>query len=128
MDVFEIPSLEVFDNDWELLQKFLKRRNYPYYSIGGNLFLKNLSIPSLHNLVAVYGHLSLDRTKIDSLGCLRLVEGYVSLIGCSVKDLGELKYVGGNLFLSENTPLKDYTSSKEIYSKIYVGGTIFYML
>jgi hypothetical protein len=55
--VLRIPSLKLFSGDWDLLQKFLKHRGNPPYSIGGNLNLRHTEIESLGNLTSVGGSL-----------------------------------------------------------------------
>ena len=101
--ILKIPSLSYFNNDWELLQKFLENRGYPPYSISGNLNLSN--------------------TSIESLGNLRRVEGFLNLNNSSIQSLGNLEYVGGDLYL-KYTPLSETTSEDEIRSKINVEGNI----
>ena len=57
--VLQIPSLEYFNNDWDLLQKYLKSKGNPLYSIDGSLNLFGTSIESLGNLTSVCGDLDL---------------------------------------------------------------------
>ena len=63
--VLRIPSFKFFDNDWDLLQKFLERNGNPPYSIGGDLFLEGTSIESLGNLTSVGGNLDLEGTPLS---------------------------------------------------------------
>ena len=65
--VLRIPSMRFFDNDWDLLQKFLKSKGDPPYSLGGNLDLRETQIKSLGNLQFVGGDLNLVGTSIKSL-------------------------------------------------------------
>ena len=102
-EVLHIPSLDVF-GDWETLQKFLERRGYPLYSIGGNFNLYGTKIESLGNLTSVGGYLDLDRTNIESLG--------------------NLTSVGGDLDLSR-TPLSKKYTIEEIRNMVKVGGDIY---
>jgi len=54
--ILVIPSLKYFNNDWEMLQRFLQLKGNPLYSIGGNLYLRNTPIESLGNLTSVGGN------------------------------------------------------------------------
>jgi hypothetical protein len=102
--VLRIPSFKFFDNDWDLLQKFLERNGNQPYSIGGDLFLEGTSIESLGNLTSVGGYMDLSHTDIQSLG--------------------NLKSVGGNLFL-RGTPLSKIYTKEQIRQMVNVGGEIF---
>ena len=77
--ILKIPSLEIFNNDWFLLQKFLEKKGNPPYSIGGDLDLRFTSIKSLGNLQSVGGYLDLRYKPIESLGNLQSVGGYLDL-------------------------------------------------
>jgi len=103
-EVLHIPSLKFFNDDWDLLQKFLESKGNPPYSIGGNLNLNDLPIKSLGNLISVGGHLNLFRTSIQSLG--------------------NLTSVGGYLYLSD-TPLSKKYTEKEIRQMVDVNGKIY---
>jgi hypothetical protein len=103
--VLHIPSLKFFNDDWNLLQKFLNRRGNPPYTIGGNLYLYGALIKSLGNLISVRGDLALSDTAIKSLGNLTSVGGDLYLEGTQIESLGNLISVGGNLDL-EGTPIK----------------------
>jgi hypothetical protein len=142
-NVLELPSLDYF-GDWETLQKFLKKRGYPPYSINGNLDLREIDIESLGNLmsvggdldlfgsdikslgnlVSVGGYLDLTRTNIESLGNLQYVGGFLYLRGTNIESLGNLVSVGGFLDLRETQLSKKY-SKKEIKNMINVVGDIY---
>ena len=77
--VLELPSLAYFNNDWDFLQEYLKRKGNPKYSIMGNLDLVGTSIKSLGNLTSVGGDLNLYDSSIKSLGNLTSVGGYLYL-------------------------------------------------
>ena len=64
-EILHIPSLDLF-GDWETLQKFLERRGYPLYSIGGNFNLYGTKIESLGNLTSVGGYLDLEGTPFSN--------------------------------------------------------------
>jgi hypothetical protein len=140
--VLHIPSLKVFGNDWDQLQKFLKSKGNPQYSIGGDLDLYgapiktlgnlisvggdldllNTSIESLGNLTSVGGYFDLRRTPIESLGNLHSVGGWLSLEKSSIKSLGNLTLVGGTLDLRD-TPLSEKYTEEEIRQMVNVGGS-----
>jgi len=65
--VLRIPSFKFFNNDWDLLQKFLERNGNPPYSIGGDLDLYNKPIESLGNLTSVGGNVFLRRTPLSNM-------------------------------------------------------------
>jgi hypothetical protein len=99
--ILKIPSLKFFNNDWDLLQKFLESQGNPRYSIGGNLDLRDSDVKSLGNLVRVEGDLNLtDCKNLVSLGDLEYVGDFLDLRGTDIKTLGNLEYVGGGLGLS----------------------------
>ena len=142
--VLQIPSLEYFNNDWDLLEKYLKSKGNPLYSIGGDLdlretpieslgnltsvggylFLKETSVESLGNLISVGGDLHLRGTPIESLENLTSVGGGIYLMKTPIKSLGNLTSVGGTLDLRE-TPLSKMYDSDEIRKMVKVGGDLY---
>jgi len=144
--LLKIPSLKFFNNDWNILQKFLESQGYPRYSIGGDLDLREMDIESLENLVRVEGDLNLfdcknlqsignleyvggdlnlRRTDIETLGNLEYVGGDLELYHClRLKSLGDLEYVGGDLDLND-TPIRIKYRWEEIRNMVEVGGYIF---
>jgi hypothetical protein len=122
--VLHIPSLKVFGGNWDELQKFLKLKGNPPYSIGGNLYLEDSSIEFLGNLISVEGDLYLYNTPIKSLGNLQSVGDDLDLQGTSIKSLGNLISVGGDLDL-HGTPLSMMYTKEQIGQMVYVGGKIF---
>jgi len=102
-DILRIP-FAVFDNNWEVLQKFLEKRGNPPYEITDNLVLWRSEIEDLGNLISVGGSLDLDETKIESFG--------------------NLTSVGDDLYLTD-TPLSEKYSEQEIRSMVEVGGWIY---
>ena len=142
-EILNIP-FHVFNNDWDLLQKFLNRRGNPPYKISGDLDLFESEVESLENLISVGGNLDLEKTLIKSLGNLTSVGGNLYLNGApikflenlisvggdlilfetQIKSLGNLRSVGGDLDL-ENTPMSITHTEKDIRDKINVGGDIF---
>ena len=63
--ILKLPSMEFFNKDWFLLQKFLEKKGNPPYSIGGDLDLRRTPIESLGNLISVGGVLNLYDTPIS---------------------------------------------------------------
>jgi hypothetical protein len=122
--VLHIPSLKVFGGNWDELQKFLKLKGNPPYSIGGNLYLEDSSIEFLGNLISVEGDLYLYNTPIKSLGNLQSVGDDLDLQGTSIKSLGNLISVGGDLDL-HGTPLSMMYTKEQIGQMVYVGGNIY---
>jgi hypothetical protein len=103
--VLHIPSLKVFGDDWDQLQKFLESKGNPPYSIGGDLDLEGTSIESLGNLQSVGGDLDLRGTSIESLGNLQSVGRDLNLYETPIESLGNLQSVGGDLDLYD-TPIE----------------------
>lgn len=89
-----------FNNNWNLLQKFLnKRNNPPYILIGTPLLDQKNDIESLGSLVEVIGSLTLSQSSISDFGKLRYVSGNLSISYCeNLKSLGNLTSVGESIF------------------------------
>ena len=120
--ILKIPGIRYFNNDWNLLQKFLESQGYPRYSIGGNLDLfRRDDIESLGNLVRVEGDLNLNVSwGLRSLGNLEYVGGVLDLFNNKyLESLGDLKYVGDSMFISETPLSKNYTT-KQIKNTVNV--------
>ena len=62
--VLRVP-FAVFNNDWDVLQKFLERRGNPPYEITDDLNLYKSNIKSLGNLTSVGGYLDLRDTPLS---------------------------------------------------------------
>ena len=121
--VLEIPDLRIFGKNreiaWNRLQKFLKSKGNPPYSIDGDLYLAETPIESLGNLVSVGGVLYLEETPIKSLGNLQSVGENLYLRVTRIKSLGNLQSVGGDLDLRE-TPISKNYSEQEISQMVNV--------
>ena len=113
--LLKIPSLKFFNNDWNVLQKFLESQGYPRYSISGNLLLSRSKIETLGNLVRVEGNLNLYYSDVKSLGDLEYVGGWVDLTLSNTESLGNLEYVGNHLNISR-------TNIESLGNLEYVGG------
>ena len=121
-EILHIPSFEVFDEDWDTLQKFLERRGNPLFSIEGDLDLSYSDIESLGNLTSVGGYLSLIDSNIRDLGNLTSVGKTLFLTRCSnLTSLGNLTSVGGDLVLAK-TPISKKYSRDEIRDMVGIGG------
>ena len=142
--VLHIPSMKIFDNNWNLLQKFLERKGYPLYTIGGDLNLYGSKIKSLGNLQSVGGNLDLYGTKIKSLGSLQSVGGNLKLYDSNIESLGNLQSVGGYFYLEgtkiqslgnlqsvggdlnlRDAPISERYSEEEIRQMVQVDGYIY---
>jgi hypothetical protein len=116
--LLKIPGFRFFNNDWDLLQKFLESQGNPRYSIGGDLDLGESDIESLGNLVRVEGDLNLyNCLKLQSLGNLEYVGGDLDLSISNIESLGNLKYVDGNLDLY-GTDIKSLGNLKYVYGNL----------
>jgi hypothetical protein len=119
--LLKIPGLKFFNNDWNVLQKFLESQGNPRYSIGGNLDLfRRDDIESLGNLVRVEGDLNLNVSwGLRSLGNLEYVGGVLDLFNNKyLESLGDLKYVGGTLRADYGSNITSLDNLK------YVGGNL----
>ena len=97
--LLKIPGFRFFNNDWNILQKFLESQGNPRYSIG-DLSLSETKIETLGNLVRVEGDLDLESCQnLESLGNLEYVGGWLDLKGTDIETLGNLNYVGDTLDL-----------------------------
>ena len=140
--ILRIPTLSLFDNDWDLLQRYMEKKGNPKYSIEGDLDLRGTAIESLGSLQSVGGDLDLYETPIESLENLQSVGGYLSLYGTPIKSLGNLQSVGGNLNLYgtpieslgnlqsvggglnlERTQIKSLGNLQSVGGYLYLGGT-----
>ena len=117
-------DFDVFNNDWDVLQRFLERRGNPPYEIIGNLDLYESNIESLGNLQSVGGYLDLRLSKIESLGNLQSVGGDLDLFNTNIESLGNLQSVDGYLKL-KYTPLSEKTTEEEIRNQVEVDGNIY---
>jgi len=117
--ILRVPFV-VFDNDWDVLQRFLERRGNPPYEITDDLDLSETRIESLGNLTSVGGYLDLYGVNIEDLGNLTSVGGNMYLGGSKIKTLGNLTSVGGKLDLlgAEIESLGNLTSVGE-YLNLY---------
>ena len=141
--VLRVP-FAVFNNDWDVLQKFLERRGNPPYEITDDLNLYKSNIKSLGNLISAGGYLDLYKSEIKSLGNLTSVGGYLDLINSKIESLGNLTSVGGDLNLYgskieslgnltsvggyldlKDTPLSKKYTEEEIRSMVEVGGKVY---
>ena len=128
--VLHIPDLKIFDNDWDVLQRFLESKGYPLYSLGGNLNLVGLEVESLGNLVSVQHDLYAYDTPLKSLGKLTSVGGLMDLSNTPIESLGNLSFVGGSLVLSGTSLRNDSyplnLNSLQIRQTVDVQGSILF--
>ena len=122
--ILKIPGFRFFNNDWNILQKFLESQGNTKCSMVGDMDLRNTDIKSLGNLVRVEGELNLMSCKnLVSLGGLEYVGGDLSLYFCqNLETLGNLNYVGESLYLDA-----DYIKTLESLGDLqYVGGRLYW--
>lgn len=100
---FHVPDMAFFNNDWFLLQKFLKKEGNPYFSIEGDLNLSGQTeIESLGKLQYISGNLILTDTNISKLDHLFFVGGDLYINGITkIESFGELSYVGTFIFVDK---------------------------
>ena len=128
--VLHIPDIKIFDNDWDALQRFLKSKGNPLYSLGGNLNLVGLNVESLGNLVSVQDDLYAYDTPLKSLGKLTSVGGLMDLSNTPIEYLVNLSFVGGSLVLSGTSLRNDSyplnLNSLQIRQTVDVQGSILF--
>jgi hypothetical protein len=128
--VLYIPDIKIFDNDWDVLQRFLESKGNPLYSLGGNLNLVGLEVESLGNLVSVQDDLYAYDTPLKSLGKLTSVGGLMDLSNTPIESLGNLSFVGGSLVLSGTSLRNDSyplnLNSLQIRQTVDVQGSILF--
>ena len=120
--IIRIPTLSLFDNDWDLLQRYMEKKGNPKYSIEGDLYLLGTPIKSLGNLQFVGGDLNLRGTPIKSLGNLQSVGGNLNLERTPIESLGNLQSVDGNLNLYE-TPIESLGNLQSVGGYLKLRGT-----
>jgi hypothetical protein len=113
---------DIFNNDWNILQKFLERRGNPPYKLSGDLNLFGVPIESLGSLISVGGDLNLYKSKIESLGSLTSVGGDLDLRHSQIKSLGNLTSVGSDLNLNK-TPIKSLGNLTSVGDNLYLRNT-----
>lgn len=121
-------TFSAFGNDWNVLQKFIEKRNHPLYILTGNLDLSGKNdIETLGSLFQVRGDLDLNNSSIKSLGKLNYVVGYLNLQSTPIESIGNLTYVGDDLYL-RYTPISinsDLNTKKDISNQVLVLGQIY---
>lgn len=115
-------NFSVFDNNWEILQKFLERRGNPPYMITDDLDLSESDVKSLGNLTSVGGWLDLNNTDIKSLGNLTSVGGTFNWGHCNIKSLDNLTSVGGD-FVLYHSKIEDLGNLTSVGGNVYLSST-----
>jgi hypothetical protein len=77
--VLNIPSFSFFNNDWELLLKYVESRGNPPFHVEGDLNLDTGEYVDLGTLVSVGGDLDLSNTEIYSLENIVKVGGTLKI-------------------------------------------------
>jgi len=136
-EIFSLPPLAVFDNNYQTVLEFMDTLGNPKFKIAGNVYLSNSNINSLGNLVKVEGYLSLKYTNITSLPDNLHVGTSLYLSDTKITSLPDNLHVGVSLFLTNTkitslpdnlkvggdlnlqfTPLSDKYSKEEIRKMI----------
>lgn len=143
-------SYDLFDNDWDDLQEYLKiKGNPPYILVGSVELTERIDVETLGSVVEIFGYLRAGHSSLRSLGNLTKISGSVNLFNAPVQSLGNLTYVGGggglningtnikslgnlnfvkdDLYL-RNTPfakMSNINTKQDILNKVFVGGTIY---
>lgn len=121
-DVLYIPSVDAVGGPMNLL-KFLERRGYPDYSLGGFLNLTEKKVESIGNCISIEESLYLMQSKpIKTLGKLKYVGIVCDLFESSVESLGDLEYVGSFLDI-RHTKIESIGNLTYIGTDFYVAGT-----
>lgn len=101
--ILKIPYVSV-GNDWDLLQKYIDKKNNPPYILVGNIVLSGREdITSLGSLFGVEGDLKMNGTSVETLGNLVFVTGYLKCNNTPLESLGKLTSV--NSIDADNTQL-----------------------
>lgn len=117
--ILNIPSMSMFNYNWDLLMMFIENEGNPPFHIDGNLYLVGKNITTLGNLISVGDNLNLSYSHIEDLGNLVSVGGSLYLTSTPIKTLGNLKYVGGSLLL--NSFINSHMTVKQIRKKVNIG-------
>jgi hypothetical protein len=120
-DVLDI-SFKLFNEDWDMLQKYLNRKGNPLYRLNGDLDLYVSDIESLGSLTHIEGWLNLNKSNIESLGNLTSVKSDLHLYKSKMKTLGNLTYVGGDLNLNRSN-IVSLGNLKSVGGDLYLRGT-----
>lgn len=79
--VLTIPSLKYFNNDWNLLQKFLESKGNPKWKMMDGFNLRDTPIESLGNLTSVGGDLDLEGTPLSEKYTEKEIRQMVNVVG-----------------------------------------------
>ena len=115
-EIFSLPPLGAFDNNYQMLLEFMDTLGNPKFKIAGDVDLEYSDIESLGNLVEVEGRLDLSYTKtITSLPDNLHVGGSLDIYNTKIKSLPNNLNVGGFLDLR-------YTNIESLPDNLHVGG------
>ena len=119
-------DFDVFKNDWNKLENFLRKINNPQFIILNDLILYDDVFVKFPNLIKVDGKVKVLSHTVTSLNNLEYVNGDLDLNRCvNLTSLGNLKSVGGHLYLFE-TPLSKKYSEEEIRQMVNIKGKIIF--
>jgi len=136
-EIFSLPPLAVFDNNYQTVLEFMDTLGNPKFKIAGDVNLSFSNIESLGNLVEVEGYLELHEAKITSLPD-NLHVGNSLFLNSNITSLPDNLKVGGNLYVNNTnmTSLPNnltvggdldlsYTNITSIPDNLKVGGSLY---
>ena len=120
-NILKIPYISV-GNDWDLLQKYIKKKGNPPYILVGKIDLAGRKdIISLGSLFGVDGDLLMNGTSVETLGNLVFVTGYLKCNNTPLKSLGNL--TSAKSLDADNTELMSLGNLSSIKSFISLRNT-----
>ena len=122
-EIFSLPPLGAFDNNYQMLLEFMDTLGNPKFKIAGDVDLENSDIESLGNLVEVEGELDLYNTKITSLPDNLKVGGYLCLSYTKITSLPDNLHVGDYLNLYNNKTIESLPDNIHVGGYLYLSGT-----
>lgn len=102
--IIKIPY-SVFD-DWNLLQRYLKRKGNPKYELIGDIkLIRTFMFHNFENLIKIHGNLDLHDSSVRTLGDIEEITGDLILTDTKIQSLGNLEYVGKRIWLNRDNAL-----------------------
>ena len=124
-EIFSLPPLGAFDNNYQMLLEFIDTLGNPKFKIAGDVNLVDSDIESLGNLVEVEGMLDLFNTKtITSLPDNLKVGSYLSLSYTDITSLPDNLHIGGTLDLYYTKTIKSLPDNLHVGGDLYIAKTL----
>ena len=121
-EIFSLPPLGAFDNNYQMVLEFMDTLGNPKFKIAGDVDLKNSDIESLGNLVEVEGYLELYGTNIASLPDNLKVGGFLNLNNTNIKSLPNNLHVGRSLYL-RNSKIESLPNNLHVGRSLFLSNT-----